>query len=151
MGVAVIDLALDGSATNVRVDEVEAGSYHTLGLELHVADATLFALAGGRAAQLLDFGRGDPASILVSGTHDDQPFEFRSGLSPEAEFWLRPEVEGPPEGEATVAVVFDVAAWFTSADGSVLDPRDRANQAPIEGKIMASIAARAQIEGPDDD
>jgi hypothetical protein len=151
MGAAVIDIELGGAPTNVRVEEVEAGAYHTLGIELHVADFDLMLAVGPRGGEFLDFARGEPASILVDGSYQGEQFELRSKLSPEAEFWLRPEVNVPANGEATVAIVFDVASWFENADGSVIDPRNRENQAAIDGKIMASIAARATIEGPDDD
>jgi hypothetical protein len=132
LGAAVIDLDLDGSLTRVTANSVEAGSYHTLGLEL---------AAGG----------GLGGSLLVEGTYDGNAFGFRSGLSPELEFALRPEVNVPANGEAAVGVLFDVAAWFTAADGAVLNPTDAANQGPIENKIMASMAAHAAIEHGDTD
>lgn len=132
LGAAVIDLDLDGSLTRVTANSVEAGSYHTLGLEL---------AAGG----------GLGGSLLVEGTYDGNDFSFRSGLNPELEFGLRPEVNVPANGEAAVGVLFDVAAWFTAADGSVLNPTDATNQGPIESKILASMAAHAVIEQGDSD
>jgi hypothetical protein len=131
LGAAVIDLDLDGSLTRVTANSVEAGSYHTLGLEL---------AAGGSGA-----------SILVDGTYDGTSFGFRSALRPELEFPLRPEVNVPANGEAAVGVMFDVAAWFTSPDGSALNPTDGANQSPIESKILASMAAHAASEQGDSD
>jgi hypothetical protein len=129
LGSAVIELALDGGPTTVAVESVEAGSYHTLGLEL----------------------RGGDRCILVTGTYDGTRFTFTSGLSPELEFPLRPQVVVPPDGEAAVAVTFDLAAWFTDASGAVLDPTDGANQGAIERRILSSMAAYAEIEQEDDD
>lgn len=151
MGASVVDLELGGAPTRVRVGEAEAGAYHTLGVELHVADGALMFLAGSRSDDLADLARGEPASILVEGTLQGQSFEFRSRLTPEAEFPLEPPVDVPAGGSASVAIVFDVASWFMNADGSVLDPRLPENHTAIDGKILASIAARAVIEGPDDD
>jgi hypothetical protein len=131
LGAAVIDLDLDGSLTRVTANSVEAGSYHTLGLEL---------AAGGLGA-----------SILVDGTYDGNAFTFRSALNPELEFPLRPEVAVPANGEAAVGVMFDVAAWFTAGDGSAVNPTDGANQSAIESKILASMAAHAAIEQGDSD
>jgi hypothetical protein len=128
LGAAVIDLALDGTPTPVAVDSVEAGSYHTLGLELRT---------------------GGPA-IVVEGTFDGAPFTHSSGLSPELEFALHPEVNVPSSGEATVGIVFDVATWFVADDGSLLDPSAAAHRDAIEARILATMAARAEIEQADD-
>lgn len=130
LGEAVIEVALDGKATQVTVDSVDAGSYHTLGIELQTA------LSGG--------------SIEVVGTHKGSPFTFRSALTKEVEFRLQPEVNVPENGRATVAVSFDVAAWFKTSSG-ILDPTDRASQAKIEAQILRTLAARAVIEDADGD
>jgi hypothetical protein len=130
VGGGTIDLALDGSSTKVAADSVESGTYHTLGMELR---------SGG---------------VVVEGTYADAPFTYRSNVSPELEFRLEPPVEVPADGDAAVGVEFDVASWFTAADGSVLDPSAEANRGAIEANIVASLAAHAEIEdddGPDDD
>jgi hypothetical protein len=133
MGGAVIDLELGGKPTTVTVGEVETGTYHTLGLELTVVDL------GGK-----------PASILVEGTYDGAAFAFRSGWAPEAEFPLKPNVVVPAKGTATAGVTLDVASWFSEPDGSVINPSDPASQSRIEGRVIASISAAAQIEvGPE--
>ncbi len=129
LGSAQIPLALDGGPTTVAADSVEAGRYHTLGLELR---------SGGE-------------SIRVTGTYGGSPFTFTSGIHPELEFRLDPKVDVPPDGEATVEVVFDLAAWFTDAGGAVLDPSDSSNQRTIESRILASMAAHAAVEQGEDD
>jgi hypothetical protein len=134
MGPAVIDLNLDGAPTQVAVADVEAGRYHTLGLEF--------------ATRTWD---GQKASILVDGSYEGTPFAFRSAWTPEAEFPLSPEVAVPANGEATAGVTFDVASWFSRADGTVIDPTDAASQEAIEGRVMASISAAAAIESGEDD
>lgn len=131
VGGGTIDLALDGSKTKVAANSVESGTYHTLGLELR---------SGG---------------IVVEGTYAENSFTYRSDLNPELEFPLEPAVEVPAGGDASVGVEFDVASWFTAADGSVLDPTNEANRATIEENILRSMAAHAEVEdeedGPDDD
>jgi hypothetical protein len=129
LGSGVIRLALDGGPTTVVSDQVDAGSYHTLGLEL----------------------RGGKGGILVKGTYDEVPFTFDSGLSPELEFPLDPEVVVPPDGQTSVAVTFDLAAWFGDPAGDVLDPSDPGNQGAIEQRVLASMAAHAAIEAEDDE
>ena len=128
LGGTTIDLALDGGLTTVAADSVEAGSYHTLGLELR-----------------------NSRSIIVQGTYDGDAFTFESGLSPELEFPLDPPVDVPPNGEASVEVTFDVAAWFSDEDAAALDPSDADNQAVIEQRILSSMEAYAEIEREDDD
>lgn len=127
VGGGTIDLALDGSKTEVAASSVEAGTYHTLGLELR---------RGG---------------INVEGTYGDNSFTYVSDVAPELEFPLKPAVQVPAGGEASVGVEFDVASWFTAADGSVLDPTNAANRPTIEANIRASMAAHAEIEEGDDD
>lgn len=129
LGGATIDLALDGTPTAVAGNSVEAGSYHTVGLELRAGSDT----------------------IVVEGAFDGRAFTFSSGLNPELEFPLNPEVDVPADGEARVGVTFDVADWFTASDGSVLDPSDGANRGAIETNIMASMAAHAEVETSDSD
>ncbi len=127
VGGGTIDLALDGSKTEVAADSVEAGTYHTLGLELR--------------------RRG----ISVEGTYAGNSFTYVSDVAPELEFALKPAVEVPAGGDASASVDFDVASWFTAADGAVLDPTVDANRSTIEANIRASMAAHAEVEEGDDD
>lgn len=127
VGGGTIDLALDGSKTKVAANSVESGTYHTLGLELR---------RGG---------------ITVEGTYAGNSFTYVSQVAPELEFPLEPAVEVPAGGDASVGVEFDVASWFTAADGAILDPTDEANRPTIEANIRASMAAHAEIEEGDDD
>ena len=125
MGDGVIDVVLGGNPTTVAVDSVEAGSYHTLGIELK--------------------------TITVEGTHAGAPFTFTSNIEPEVEFGLDPEVDVPAKGSASAGVSFDVPAWFRDADGNALDPNDAANQAAIESSILRSMAVNAVIEDETND
>jgi hypothetical protein len=133
MGAAIIDLNLDGAPTSVAVADVEAGTYHTLGLELVSRDIS-----------------GQTASIFIEGTVDGAAFTFSSTWAPEAEFPLEPEVDVPANGEATAGVVFDVASWFSNADGSVIDPNEAGAREQIESRIIGSISAAASIESSGD-
>lgn len=131
MGAATIDVALDGKPTSVTVDTVDAGAYHTLGIELE--------------RSLND------ASIEVKGTYKGRAFTFRSGLDKEVEFRLKPEVTVPENGSATVAVSFDVGHWFKLHSGHVIDPTDPTQKGLIEAQILTSLAASAEIEDNDGD
>lgn len=128
VGGAVIDLTLDGSPTNVEAGTVEAGRYHTVGLELESA-----------------------GSVVVRGTYDGRPFTFTSDLRAEIEFPIEPAVQVPADGEATVGIAFDVAAWFAGTDGAVVDPTDPASRERIEANLLAAMAAAGEVETEDDD
>jgi hypothetical protein len=136
LGAGVIDLALDGAPTSVATESVEAGSYHTFGMELR---------RGGPG----EFGGAEPASIIVDGTYAGREFSYRSGVAPELEFPI--SVDVPSGGEARAAVPFDVAAWFVGSDGVTLDPTDPAVRDAIEGRILDSMRKNAALETEDDD
>jgi hypothetical protein len=130
VGGGTIELALDGSKTEVAANSVESGVYHTLGMELR------------------------SKGITVHGTWATNSFTYVSEVHPELEFKLSPPVDVPEGGEASVGVEFDLATWFVAADGSVLDPTNEANRPAIDQNILASLAAHAEIEadeGPGDD
>ena len=125
MGEGAIDVALGGEPTTVAVDSVEAGSYHTLGIEIK--------------------------KITVEGTRDGNAFTFTSEIEPEVEFRTDPEVDVPAKGSASVGISFRVDEWFRDEAGNALDPSDRANQGAIEKAILGSMAADGEIEDESDD
>jgi hypothetical protein len=137
LGPAVIDLSLDGTPTEVTATAVEAGSYDTIGFEL-----TTRTFADGEA------------SVIVWGSYDGAPFVYRTTWVAEVEFRLDPAVVVPADGEATIGVTFDVAAWMLDAEGSPIDPTQSSNQDVIRRRIIDSMTAEAievELEGEDDD
>ncbi|MEO1483732.1 MAG: hypothetical protein AAFU77_16610 [Myxococcota bacterium] len=134
LGAAVIDIDVDGSKTVVVAQDVDTGSYNVLGLEFAV---------GGAGAEFADFSGAEPASLLVTGSYSGSPFTFRSVVVPEVEFALDPVVEVTAGGNASVSITIDVAAWFTAADGSVLDPTDPGSRSTIDENILAALEASA--------
>jgi hypothetical protein len=100
-----------------------------------------------------DHGRGEDrhgrhgsrgASIRVEGTCNGQPFVYLSGLEAEVELRFRPPLEIRPGG-FNVTIRVDVADWFTTSDGRLIDPSTAnaggPNQALVEGNILASLDA----------
>lgn len=141
MGKRVVEVSLDGVATEVVAQAVPAGTYAELGMELMIA-------TGAHGAEFADFGAG---SIVVDGTYAGSPFRYTSTVAPELEFNLPAPVDVAAGGEARVAVTFDVAAWFLGAAGVALDPTDPQNRSVIENNILNSMAAVADLEFEDDD
>ena len=90
MGESEFDIALDGAATDIAVESVEAGAYHTLGIEF--------------------------TRIEVDGTYQGRSFSFAADLTPEVEFPIDPELDVPVAGQASASIAFDVAKWFDGAD-----------------------------------
>ena len=132
LGAAVIDVNVDGQPTMVTMGSVESGEYTTIGFELNSRTAT----------------------IAVDGVYDGEPFTYTTLWKPELEFALDPPVDVPENGQATVGVTFDVAAWFLRADGTAIDPTDSSNHAAIEQRIVAAMTAQAievELEGQDND
>lgn len=142
IGKSIVELALDGGSTSVQAETVDAGTYHTVGLEPLVG--------GGSGARFADFKETSPASLILEGTFDGAAFEFRSTFAKELEFPLTPELVVPAGGQATAVVSFDIAAWLTGSDGTPLDPSSAANQATIEANIASSLAVVSESEDNDD-
>jgi hypothetical protein len=136
MGETVVEVAPDGSPTEVVAGDVRAGSYEELGLELMVSD-------GSEDSRFADLAG---ASILVEGRFKDAAFTYRSQYAPELEFDLGTPAIVPEGGSARIAVTFDAAAWFVTAEGAALDPNDPAVHPAIEDNIMRSMAAFAEAQ-----
>jgi hypothetical protein len=110
-----LEIALAGAGSPIRVESVEAGTYHTLGLEI--------------------------SGILVEGTVRGETFSFTSSIAQELTLALDPEVDVGEAGSAAVAVSFDIASWFQNEDGSILDPNNAGDQKVIEARILSSMTA----------
>lgn len=141
IGAQALELGLDGSATEIAFEDVSAGTYQEMSLEIARG-----AQISGDASE----GFGDKDSIVVDGTYGGEAFTYRSGYAPELEF----DLDGlrVSDGEvATVTVTFDVGSWFMNADGQLLDPADPANHDAIEANIRASVAAHVEDEDDEDE
>ena len=138
-GAQLIEIALGGQSTEIAIQDVPAGWYDELELELMRADGAGFA----------EFDGGEPASILVLGTYNGASFAYRSTATPELEFGVDARI--PPGGHARIAIAIDVASWFLAEDGTILDPLDLSNTQQIEDNIRSSMEAVAEVEDEDHD
>jgi hypothetical protein len=134
-GPFLVDLAGDALATGVHPVtgiDVPAGTYEELRFDVHVIDVA----KAGQDAGLLAMAQAG-ASILVNGTVEREPFEFRSAIS------VSQKREGTivvdPNTGANVTLDLDPSGWFQAADGSRLSPTDPAARAAIEAAIQASV------------
>lgn len=139
IGATALELGLDGSSTEIAFEDVMAGTYEEMSLEL---------ARGGQISGDVADGFGDQDSIVVDGSYGGTPFTYRSGYAPELEFAL--DGLRVRDGEvATITVTFDVGGWFVDGSGQILDPSDAGNRDTIEANIRDSVAA--QVEEEDDD
>jgi hypothetical protein len=100
-----------------------------------------------------DHGRGEDrhgrrgtrgSSIVVEGTFNGRPFVYLSALEAEVELRFRPPLS-IEAGGFNVTIRVDVAGWFTTSDGRLIDPSSAnaggPNQALVERNILASLEA----------
>jgi hypothetical protein len=141
IGARALELGLDGSSTEIAFEDVMAGTYEEMSLEL---------ARGGQISGDASEGFGDQDSIVVEGSFGGQPFTYRSGYAPELEF----ELDGlrVKDGDvATVTITFDVGDWFVDEGGQILDPSDAANHDAIEANIRESVAAHVEDDEDEED
>ena len=101
--------------------------------------------ADGDVGREADFLRAHPercgVSVRVDGTFNGQPFTFKSALEAEIELEFRNAFVVSASEPRNLTISVDVASWFKSADGTVLDPTNGANALRIGQNIGFSFAA----------
>lgn len=151
VGPVLIDLPLDGTTAVVLDALVPAGTYKRLQARLH-------------AVKPGDEGVGDfltahpefeGISVKVVGVFTDaeaatHEFTFTSNMNVvSAVNFETPVTVDAATTNLTIDV--DVASWFTSASGGVINPTSSANQRVIEKQIRASLRAFEDDDHDGDD
>jgi len=141
IGPMVVALPLDGSPLETSVVDIDPGMYDEIEFDIHKLsddpeDAALLALRP-------DF---DDASIRVDGTYNGVPFTFFSDISEELEFDLVPALVIDDVTTSTnITIQFEVAAWFRTLGGSLVDPasanKGGANESLVKDNIKNAIEA----------
>lgn len=112
----LISLPLGAGTTTPLPITVPAGTYRELEMQIHrpVSDAldVAFKAANPLFANI---------SIRVEGTFNGTPFVFTSPLSAELELEFSPAINLAATG-GNITVQIDVASWFKTAAGAVIDP-----------------------------
>ena len=141
VGPVLIDLPLDGTTTVVLDALVPAGTYKRLQARLHAVKA------GDEGAG--DFLAAHPEfegiSVKVVGVFTDaeaadHEFTFTSDMNVVSAINFETPVT-VDAGTTNLTIDVDVASWFTSASGAVIDPTNSAKQRAIEKNIRASLRA----------
>lgn len=129
---AVVSIPLDGSPVGLRTEQVQAGTYSTMEVEVVVPTPAVLAATPGWSAQ---------NTFVIAGTYNGRPFAL--GLPIEGTFRQQlatPLVVGAggPSASIQVTITLPVATWFAGAAGT-LDPTDAAQRATIEANARKSF------------
>ena len=125
----------------------EPGTYDAIEFEIHkpedddAGDAAFIAANPGFAN----------VSVRVEGTYNGTPFVFTSDLGEDQEFELSPPLVVAGSAETELTLFIDLAAWFQTPDGGLLDPATAndggANRNVVRDNIRNSIEAFGDDDG----
>ncbi len=146
VGPFLVSLPLDGSVTKKLEAQVEPGMYDEIEFDIHKPD-------DDNQADL-DFIARNPnfadVSIRVTGTYNGASFLYTSDLNEEQEIELTsPLLVAAGAGPLNVTLTIDLATWFSSGAGVLIDPRTAVKGQPNENLVTNNI--KNSIEGFRDD
>jgi hypothetical protein len=136
-GPFVLDLsgtALNGTVQEVAVNDVPAGTYRELKFKIHPPSTSDSSNTGVQAMATAQ--AGSPASIIIEGQIDGQPYTFMSALDADEKFEKTFTLAG---GSENLTLNLDPSAWFGGTGSARLDPRVAGNKSAIENNIQASM------------
>ncbi|HEY3286411.1 MAG TPA: hypothetical protein VGJ96_04725 [Gemmatimonadaceae bacterium] len=144
LGPMLVDLPLTTGVMTAASVSIPAGTYRELELTLHKP---------GSGARDSAFKAANPTfadtTIRVQGTYNGRPFVFTSRLDEEMELEFNPPLTiGASGGNVTVQI--DVASWFKSLSGAVIDPATANIGGPNEGIVKTNIKASFRSLEDDD-
>jgi hypothetical protein len=148
VGPVLIDLPLDGTTTVVLDALVPAGTYRRLQARLHAVKPG----DDGVGDFLTAHPEFEGISVQVVGVFTDaagadHEFTFTSPMNVVSAInFDEPVTVGA--GTTNLTIDVDVASWFTSASGAVVDPTNAANQSAIEKNIRRSLRAFEDDDQP---
>lgn len=141
---SVVELPVDGAVTTALNVSVPAGTYSALEAKIRPIDRNREHDGAGSTAFLAAHPELAGVSVRVEGTFNGKAFTY-SG-APRAEF---ESVFNPPltvgENGANITVHVDLATWFKSSSGALIDPTTAnaggANAALVSANIRRSLRA----------
>jgi len=140
VGPVLIDLPLDGTTTVVLDALVPAGTYKRLQARLHAVKPGDEGVGDFLAAHPEFEGISVKAvGVFTDAEGTDHEFTFTSPMNVVSAInFDEPVTVGA--GTTNLTIDVDVASWFTSASGTVVDPTNAANQRAIEKNIRRSLS-----------
>ena len=141
----VINLNLDGRATNFAVANVPPGLYEEVEFEIHKVEAS-------ETPPDPEFKEGNADSlrysVIVKGNFNTVPFVYKSKKSAQQELEFETPIEIVQNGVANLSIPVDPQRWFYK-EGILLDPSNPANENDIDINIKDSFGDA--YEDDDDD
>jgi hypothetical protein len=133
-GPVLFELPLEEGAEGVLNASVPVGTYTGLKFQLHVAT---------NANEDADFVAEHPdyegISIRVAGSYNGTPFTFTSDLTEVEDVDFGGPLEVETEGALPLTLLVQVADWFASEDGGLVNPADASEGGPLESLVEQQI------------
>lgn len=149
-GAAVLDLDMTGAPTNLAIAGIFEGTYDVLGIHFHKANK--HEAAGFAPEVIADFTTGGNYNIVIDGTWNGAPFQYRGSQSFNGHYAIAPAlVVAAVDADGgvvitTLTVEFDLSGWFFGQRGNnggqLLDPNDMRNMKEIAHSVAASVRTR---------
>ncbi len=143
----VINMNLDGTATNFAVANVPPGLYEEVEFKIHKVEAS-------ETPPDPEFKEGDADSlrysVIAKGNYNAVPFIYKSKKSAHQELEFETPIEIVENGVANLTVLVDPHSWF-SKEGVLLDPSNPANENDIDNNIKESFGDAYEDDDHDDD
>jgi hypothetical protein len=146
-GPVLFELPLEEGAEGVLNALVPVGSYTGLKFQLHRPTN-----ANEDADFVAEHPEYDDISIRVVGSYNGTPFTFASDLTEVEDVDFGGPLDVETEGTLPLTLLVQVADWFASEDGGLLNPADANDGAPLESVVERQIreSFRAFRDGDED-
>jgi hypothetical protein len=146
-GPVLFELPLEEGAEGVLEALVPVGSYTGLKFQLHRPTN-----ANEDADFVADHPEYDDISIRVVGSYNGTPFTFASDLTEVETLHFAGPVDVETEGPLPLTLLVQVADWFASEDGGLVNPAEANDGGPLESLVEQQIRAsfRAFHDGDSD-
>ena len=151
-GPVLLDLPLGQGAEQLVTIDVEPGTYDEVEFDIHKVGGD----DPADSAFVADHPDFEDTSVRVQGTFNGEEFVYESDLNVEQELGLAPNLvidENTTSTDVTIHV--DLATWFRSSSGGLVDPatanKGGDNENLVEDNIKNSMEAFGDEEGEDDE
>jgi hypothetical protein len=131
----VINMNLDGTATNFVLANVPPGLYEEVEFKIHKVEAS-------ETPPDPEFKEGDEDSlrysVIAKGNYNATPFVYKSKKSAQQELEFETPLEILENSLANLTILVDPHNWFYK-DNVLLDPSNPANENDIDNNIRESF------------
>ena len=136
VGPVLVDVPVTTSGAQHSVSvTIDAGTFDKVEFEIHkpgdgsTGDAAFLTANPGFAV----------ISIRVEGTWNGTSFTFTSDLNAKQEVELSPPLVVAQSAPTDLTIFFDVAGWFATSGGALVDPASAVTGQPNEGLVQDNI------------